>query len=88
MRTCPYCGKEAMSFSRKAQLGPVRTAKCQFCGKRVSVSPLSFFGLAAFFLGIIAPIFVGLPLGIAAFVVGAVVMFVIHEAVPLVGRDS
>lgn len=87
MRTCPYCGQEAMSVFRKPSVGVLRRVKCQSCGKRVSVGVLSLFGLAALFLGSAAAIYLGLPLGLVAFVVGVIAMFVIHEAVPLVGRD-
>jgi len=43
--------------------------------------------LAAFFAGGAAGLYLGMPTGILALVVGAVLMFVIHEyAVPLVPR--
>jgi hypothetical protein len=56
----------------------------------VSVSPLSVLAGVPFLLGIAAVWYLqASPLGIAALVVGAVAMFVIHEyAVPLVRRDA
>jgi hypothetical protein len=90
MRTCPYCGQQALTARQKATLGPVRSVPCQSCGKRVSVSPLSVLAGVPFLLGIGAVwYFRASPLGIAALIVGAVAMFVIHEyAVPLVRRDA
>ena len=87
MRTCPYCGQEAMSAFRKATVGVMRVVKCQACGKRVSVSWLSLLGLAALLLGGVGAALIGYPAGLVALVAGGVAMFLIHEAVPVVGRD-
>ena len=87
MRTCPYCGKPAMSAGEKATLGPFKSVNCKSCGKRISVSWMSLLALAAFFAGGVAGLYLGMPTGILALLVGAVLMFVIHEyAVPLVPR--
>jgi hypothetical protein len=86
MRTCPYCGQQAMSVFRKLNLGPTRGVKCQSCDKRVSVSWLSLFGMAALYVSIAAAAYVGLPLGVPAVVMGAIAMLLIHYAAPLVGR--
>jgi hypothetical protein len=87
MRTCPYCGQQAISAGQKATLGPLKSVTCQSCGKPISVSWLSIIGLAAFLLGGAAALWLGMPWGIAALIAGVGAMFTFHElAVPLVGR--
>ena len=90
MRTCPYCGQQALTARQKSTLGPVRSVSCQSCGKRVSVSPVGVLAVVPFLIGIgVAWYFEASPLGIAALVLGAVAMFAVHEyAVPLVRRDA
>ena len=89
MRTCPYCGKEAFGALRKATLGPARSARCQSCGRRVSVGPVALLAVIPFLAGIWAAWYLRSPIGIAALAVAAVLMFVIHEyAIPLVPRDD
>jgi len=90
MRTCPYCGQQALTGWLKTTLGPLNSLPCQSCGKRVSVSPLSVLAVVPLLLGIGAVwYFRASPLGIAALIVGALAMFAIHEyAVPLVRRDA
>jgi len=90
VRTCPYCGQQALTALRKAKLGPTRLVRCQSCGKRVSVSPGAVLAVVPFLIGIGAVwYFRASPLGIGALVVGLLAMFVVHEyAVPLVRRDA
>ena len=90
MRTCPYCGQEAMSFKRKSFLGPARTAACGSCGRRISVSWVGLLGFAPLFAGMLGMIyFEGSWLGMFAAAVGVVAMFAFHEwLVPLVRRDG
>ena len=90
MRTCPYCGQQALTARQKAALGPVRSVPCQSCGKPVSVGRGSPIAVVPLLIGIgVAWYLEASPFGIAALVVGLVAMFVIHEyAVPLVRRDA
>jgi len=90
MRTCPYCGQQALTARQKSTLGPVRSVPCQSCGKRVSVSRWSILAVVPFLIGIGAAWYLeASPLGIAALVVGVIAMFAVHEyAVPLVRRDA
>ena len=90
MRTCPYCGQQALTARQKAALGPVRSMPCQSCGKPVSVGPGSTFAVVPLLIGIgVAWYLEASSLGIAALVVGMIAMFAIHEyAVPLVRRDA
>ncbi len=90
MRTCPYCGQEALSVVRKSVLGPARSTPCKSCGKRISVHPRSLWAVMPFLAGIAVAIYLeASPLGIAALVAGAIGMFALHEyAIPLVGRDG
>ena len=90
MRTCPYCRQEALGVLRKSVLGPIRSTRCKSCGKRISVHPRSLWAVMPFLAGIALAIYLEWsPLGIAALVVGAIAMFLVHEhAVPLVGREA
>ena len=90
MRTCPYCGQEALSVLRKSVLGPMRSTPCNSCGKRISVHPRGIWAVMPFLAGIaLATYLEASPLGIAALVVGAIGMFLVHEyVVPLVRRDA
>ena len=89
MRTCPYCGNEALTVSRKAALGPIRSARCKSCGKRISVHPASVLAVIPFVAGIGAAWYLRSAAGVAAIAVGAVAMFLLHEYfVPLVRRDG
>lgn len=38
MYECPHCGKPAISFLRKAILGPGAPVPCQACGKTIKVT--------------------------------------------------
>ena len=87
MRTCPYCAQPAMSIFRKANVGVLRVVKCQACGRRVSVSPMSLLGIVVAILGGVAAVHLGYPSGALAMGVGLIAMLLIHEWVPLVGRD-
>jgi len=90
MRTCPYCGQEAMTASQKASTGPMLSVKCKSCGRQVSTHPAGFAALVPFLVGIgIGYYLHWSALGIAAGIVGAIAMFLIYDyAVPLVRRDG
>lgn len=90
MRTCPYCGQEALSFWRKSFLGPARTAACGSCGRRISVAWLGILGVVPLFAGMMALAWSGGSwLGILALVLGVLGTFAFHEwLVPLVRRDG
>ena len=91
MTTCPHCNKPAMSQLRKSFLGPLLSAQCKACGKRISVPTAAVLAVTPFLFsiilaGLLAPrdwqfSALSLSLGIAA-------MAAIHAfLVPLVPRD-
>jgi endogenous inhibitor of DNA gyrase (YacG/DUF329 family) len=90
MVKCPYCGRAAMSLSRKSALGPGRAVSCQSCGKKVAAHWVAVFAAFPAFLGGLALMkSESLPLGIAAVVAGVLVMGVLHTfLVPLVRSDG
>ena len=90
MRTCPYCGQEALSARRKSFLGPARTVACDCCGRRISVSWAGLLAVVPLFAGMLGMVhFGGSWWGIVSAALGAVGMFAFHEwLVPLVGRDG
>jgi endogenous inhibitor of DNA gyrase (YacG/DUF329 family) len=90
MTKCPYCGRAAMSLSRKSSLGPGRAVACQSCGKKVAAHWTAIFAAIPAFLGGLALMkSESLPLGIAAVVAGVVLMALLHTyLVPLVRSDT
>lgn len=89
MRTCPYCGNEALSVLGKAALGPARSVRCKSCRKRISVHPVSVLIVVPFLAGVGVAWYFKSLMGVAALAVGAVAMFLLHEyLVPLVRRDA
>ena len=51
MVKCPYCGRPAMSLSRKSRLGPGRKIGCQSCGKPVTTHSMAVFAAIPAFIG-------------------------------------
>jgi endogenous inhibitor of DNA gyrase (YacG/DUF329 family) len=90
MVKCPYCGRAAMSLSRKSALGPGRAVPCQSCGKKVAAHWTAIFAAIPAFLGGLALMrSESMPLGIAAAVAGVLVMALLHTfLVPLTRSDA
>ena len=90
MVKCPYCAGRAMSFGRKAGLGPGRVVGCQSCGKPVTTHSMAVFASIPAVLGGLFALRSGsLAFGVVAVLAGVVTMAVIQTfLVPLVRSDA
>ena len=89
MVKCPYCGRPAMSLTRKSRLGPGRKIDCQSCGKPVTTHSMGVFAaIPAFLGGVMFMKSSSLWLGMAAIVGGILAMGLIQTfLVPLVRSE-
>ena len=89
MYTCPHCNQPGISVLRRAALGPATPATCTACGRKVGVpAGRTLVAVAPFIVAVtVAPYAPTPALSIAAWVVGALAMFVLFfKFVPLVKR--
>ncbi len=90
MVKCPYCGRPAMTLTRKSGLGPGRTIACQSCGRPVTTHSMSIFAAVPAFVGGVLALKSGSWLiGSAAVAGGVLAMGLIQTfLVPLVRSDG
>jgi hypothetical protein len=91
MNKCPYCKQPAISFWRKQRLGPLSSAICRSCGKKIGVPISALLTSIPFLIILILSLFFIRPwyLTILTSIIGFSIMaFLYHKYVPLIKLEK